>query len=69
MAGILDQHLAGQSYVAGESFTMGDIAAGAAVHRWLNLPVAREPRPNLERYYERLMARPAAKQALPVPLT
>jgi glutathione S-transferase len=32
------------------------------VHRWLNLPVARDSRPNLERYYRALKARPASRQ-------
>jgi glutathione S-transferase len=68
MAAILDRHLAGRCYVAGEAFTMGDIAAGAAAHRWLNLPVAREPRPEMERWYAGLMARPAARRALILPI-
>ena len=69
MAEILDNHLAGRRYVAGEAFTMGDIAAGAAAHRWLNLPLARKPRPEMERWYGELMRRPAASLALPLPVT
>lgn len=69
MAAILDRHLEKRSYVAGESFTMGDIAAGAAAHRWLNLSPERQPCPNLERYYATLMARPAAPRVLKLPLT
>lgn len=69
MAALLDQHLAGRPYVAGEAFTVGDIAAGAAAHRWLNLPTPREPRPNIERWHSRLMERPAAAKVLVTPIT
>jgi glutathione S-transferase len=69
MAALLDAHLADRAFVAGAAFTMGDIAAGAAAHRWLNLPIAREPRPNLERWALRLRERPAAAKVLTTPIT
>lgn len=69
LAAILDAHLAERPYVAGERFTMGDIAAGAAAHRWLNLPAERTPRPHLEAWHGRLRERPAGAKALTVPLT
>jgi len=62
LSGILDAHLAGRQYLAGERFSAADIVVGCAVHRWLNLPVARDSRPNLERYYRALKARPASRQ-------
>jgi glutathione S-transferase len=62
LSGILDAHLASRPYVAGEDFTLADIVLGCAAHRWLNLPVAREPRPNLERWYATLRSRPASRQ-------
>jgi glutathione S-transferase len=67
-ATILDRHLAGRAYVAGEAFTAGDIAAGAIAHRWLNMPIRREPRPEMERWYRELMRRPAAQRALLLPV-
>jgi glutathione S-transferase len=66
---MLDAHLANQDYVAGDAFTMADIPLGLSVHRWLRLPVHREPRPNVERWYARLKERKGAQQALAVPLT
>lgn len=69
MAALLDAHLADRPYVSGDAFTMGDIAAGAAAHRWLNLPTARERRPNLERWHARFMERPAAAKVLVTPIT
>lgn len=67
-AGILDAHLESHPYVAGDAFTMGDIAVGASVHRWLNMPLRREERPHLARYYAALMERPAARAGLLLPL-
>ena len=69
MAAILDAQLKERAYVAGEAFSMGDIATGCAAHRWLNLPITRKPRPNMQRWYERLMTRPAARKVLITPLT
>ena len=69
MARLLDQHLSARTFVAGEAFTMGDIAAGAAAHRWLHLAPNRVPLPHVERWYASLIARPAATKALIAPLT
>ena len=69
MAAILDQHLAGKTYLTGETFGMGDIAAGCAAHRWLNLPISREPRPHLERWSRLIRERPAAATILVTPIS
>ena len=62
MAGILDGQLASRRYVAGDRFTVADIVNGCAAHRWLNLPLRREKRPHLERWYAELSLRPASRQ-------
>ena len=67
--GILDGALAGRSFIAGEAFSAGDIAVGCLAHRWLNLPVERQSRPNVEAWYERLKKRPGARQVLSLPVT
>lgn len=54
---VLDQHLSGHEYVAGERFTMGDIPPGATLFRYFNLPIERGSHPNLERWYARLCER------------
>ncbi|RDJ27554.1 glutathione S-transferase family protein [Bosea caraganae] len=66
---ILDAHLAQRSYLANERFGMADITVAPGAHRWLNLPVQRTKRPHVERWYEMVSARPAAKPALPVPIS
>jgi glutathione S-transferase len=62
LAGILDAHLADRRNLTGDEFTAADIVVGCAAHRWLNLPVERTRRPNLERWYADLKARPASRQ-------
>lgn len=68
LSGILDAHLAQRDYLTGDRFTLGDLVVGCAAHRWLNLPLAREPRPHLERWYARLRSRPASAQVISQPL-
>lgn len=68
LAGILDAHLTDRAYVVGDGFGIADIAAGCAVHRWLNLPAERIERPALRRWYERIAARPGAATALGEPI-
>jgi glutathione S-transferase len=69
MMAILDAHLAGRDFLCGGRFTMGDVAVGAAVHRWLGLPQPHAPRPNVDRWYRRLMMRPAVAGVLTLPIT
>jgi glutathione S-transferase len=66
---ILDRHLAANAYVAGDSFTAGDIALGAGVWRWFALPIERAPMPNLQRWFDALGARPAYRSIVMLPLT
>jgi glutathione S-transferase len=68
LAGILDAHLATRRNLTGDAFTTADIVVGCATHRWLNLPLARTSRPNLERWYAELKARPGSRQVTTQPL-
>lgn len=59
---ILDGRLARQDWIAGANFTLADIAFGPHVHRWFALDIpARPDLPNLKRWYDRMVARPAYK--------
>ena len=69
LATIVDAQLANAPYLAGGAFTVADIVVGCAAHRWLNLPLPRVPRPNLERWYAGLKARPGSRQVTTQPLT
>ncbi|MEH3116852.1 MAG: glutathione S-transferase family protein [Methylorubrum populi] len=68
-AALLDRHLADTPYVAGETFSIADIAVGLAAHRWFQLPLEREERPNIRRWHDALAKRSAASAVLSLPLT
>ena len=69
LAGVLDRHLAGRQFVAGDRFTMGDIPAGCHFHLWLSLPMDRPDCPNLQSWFKRLSERPAYKKIVLIPLS
>lgn len=58
---ILDEHLASRPYVLGDRLTIGDVTAGALLYRYYNIDIPRPAYPNVEAWYQRLMARPAYK--------
>ena len=45
------------------------IPLGCAAHRWLNLSVPKKSAPNVERWYGRIMERPAVRTVLTTPIT
>ena len=66
---VLEQTLARQPYVAGKSFTMGDIPIGCEVQRYMRVPIERAPFPAVEAWFARLRQRPAFVQHVDLPLT
>ena len=68
MAAIVDAHLAKHRFMTDHGFTTADIVVGCAAHRWLNMPLKREPRPNLERWYGEIRSRPGARQVVSQPI-
>jgi len=66
---VLEQGLDGKDYVAGKSFTMGDIIVGVYVYRWYGLDVKHPTLPRVEAYYARLRQRPAFQKHIMKPLT
>ena len=65
---LLDAHLGDREFVAGPSFTMGDIPLGCSIDRWFKLPLVHEPRRHIERWFAALRARKAAQQVVALPL-
>ncbi|GLS45726.1 glutathione S-transferase family protein [Methylobacterium brachythecii] len=68
-AALLDRYLAGTAFVAGDSFSIADIAVGCAAHRWLNMPLERDERPHIVRWYQVIAQRGAASAVLTVPIS
>jgi glutathione S-transferase len=63
---VLDGHLGEHDYVAGSSFTMGDIALGSLVYRWLELDIDRPDLASLQAWHGRLAVRPAYQKTVMV---
>jgi glutathione S-transferase len=66
---VLDAHLEGGTFVAGEGLGVGDLALGPIVYRWLNIEIDRPYLPNLQRWHERLTERPVYRKTVMVPFT
>jgi glutathione S-transferase len=66
---IVDNHLEGKKYLAGEEFSIGDIPLGVWAHRWFNLPIERPKQKNFNGWYERLTQRKPYKTHIMIPVT
>jgi glutathione S-transferase len=69
LSAILDAQLASRRFLTGDRFRACDLVVGCAAHRWLHLPLTRERRPHLERWYAEIRSRPGARQVVSQPLT
>ena len=63
---ILDANLADRDYLAGDSLSYADIAAGVALYRWFTMDIDRPAMPGVENWYRRLQERPAFRKAVMV---
>lgn len=59
---LLDRHLAGRAWLAGDRLTLADLPAGATLYRWLSLDLDRPAVPNVAAWYGRLAERPAYRK-------
>jgi glutathione S-transferase len=66
---ILDAKLSDWAFLAGGSFSMGDIPAAVAVHRWYELDTAHPELLHLRRWYEQIKGRPHFQKAVMIPLS
>ncbi|MCQ4315918.1 glutathione S-transferase [Stutzerimonas zhaodongensis] len=66
---IVDQTLATQPYLSGDSLGMGDIPLGCFAYAWFEMPIERPDLPHLRDWYDRLRQRPAYQAAVLTPLT
>jgi len=66
---IVDRHLESRMFLAGDNFTVSDIALGCGVWRWMALPIERPSLPNIQRWFDSLADRPAYKKIVMLPLS
>jgi GSH-dependent disulfide-bond oxidoreductase len=60
--GVFDKHLAGSAYLAGDAYSIADIACYPDTHI-AGLEIGLEPFPNLKRWHDAIAARPAVQRA------
>ncbi len=66
---MLEARLEGRPWVAGDTFTMGDIVVSTRLHQWLNLGLEMPAFPNINAWYDRMKARPSFDKIFTLPLT
>ncbi len=60
--GLLDVRLAAQPFLAGDALTMGDIPAGALLHRFFGMGYPMPDFPHVRAWYDRLALRSAYRE-------
>ena len=66
---LLDRHLQGRAFMAGDALTIADVPIACERHRWAGLPLPHPARPHLDAWYARMLQRPAARGVLDLPLS
>ncbi|KQT12586.1 glutathione S-transferase family protein [Ramlibacter sp. Leaf400] len=66
---LLEAQLQDRPFIAGDRLTIADIPIACEVHRWRGLPLAARPRPRLDAWYGQVLALPAARGVLDLPLS
>ncbi len=66
---LLDQHLATRAWMLGDAFTIADIPVACDVHRWWGLPLPTPQAPHVQRWFNAILARPATRGVLDLPLS
>jgi glutathione S-transferase len=69
MMAILDAALAGQRWLSGDDFGIGDVPMGVYAHTWFSLDIERPSRPHVEDWYARLRERPGYASCVMIPLS
>jgi glutathione S-transferase len=64
---IIDAQLARTPFLAGDTLTYADIAAGVSLYRWYDMEVDRQPFARVEDWHKRLRERPAFVTGVCVP--
>lgn len=64
---MLDEHLGRQPFITGDRLTMADLPIACEVDRWVSLPQQRPERPNLDRWFAGIRARPSSQGVLGLP--
>jgi glutathione S-transferase len=64
---LLDEHLAGRPFLAGDDFGVGDIPAGTVLYRYFGMGLETPEVPHVRAWYARLAERPAYREHVMMP--
>ncbi len=64
---IVERRLQTTPYLAGDTFSIGDIPLGTCIYRYLNLEISRPSFPAIESWYQKLENRPAYQKHVMIP--
>ena len=63
LLGVLDGRLAGRAFIAGDDYTIADMAAYPCINAYDSAPIDMEPFPEVRRWQAAIAARPATQRA------
>ena len=63
----LNQLLAKQNFLEGDTFSMGDISIGSFMYRYYEMDIERHSKKFVEAWYQRLMDRPTYRKHVMIP--
>ncbi|KAF1692124.1 glutathione binding-like protein [Pseudoxanthomonas koreensis] len=63
LLGVLDRRLAGRTFIAGDEYTIADMAAYPWINPYTKAPLDLGPYPDLRRWHAAIAARPATQRA------
>ena len=63
LLGVLDRRLAGRDFIAGDDYSIADMAAYPWINPYTKAPLDLEPYPHLRRWHAAIAARPATRRA------
>ncbi len=63
LLGVLDQRLAGRAFIAGDAYTIADMAAYPWINPYDKAPLDLSPFPEIRRWHASIAARPATRRA------
>jgi glutathione S-transferase len=66
---MLERHLAGSAFVAGKSFSYGDIVPACSWYRYQAMIADRPATPSIDRWYSEICERPVFRKRVMLPLT
>ncbi len=69
MMAMVEDVLARQPWLTGDSFGIADIPMGTYAHTWFTLAMPRPDYPHLRAWYDRLVTRPGYAKTVMIPLT